>query len=60
MKSFLRSIGMPINFAEIGAKEEDIEEMAHKACFGNGGSGTIGGFVKLNKEDVINIYRLML
>ena len=50
LKSFLRSIGMPINFAEIGAKEEDIEEMAHKACFGNGGSGTIGGFVKLNRK----------
>ncbi len=60
LKRFLKSIGMPINFAELGAKEEDIEEMAHKACYGNEGSGTIGGFVKLNKEDVINIYRLML
>lgn len=60
LKQFLKSIGMPINFSELGAKEEDIEEMAHKACYGDGGDGTIGGFVKLNKEDVINIYRLML
>ena len=59
-RSFLKSIGMPTNFAELGAKEEDIPYMAHTACFGNGGSGTVGGFVALNEEDVANIYRLML
>lgn len=59
-KQFLKSIGMPSNFAELGAKEEDIEEMAHTACYGNGREGTIGGFVKLNETDVVNIYRLML
>ena len=38
LKRFLKSIGMPTNFAELGAREEDIEEMAHKACFGNKGA----------------------
>ena len=60
LRSFLKSIGMPGNFAELGAKEEDIEKMAHSACYGDGRDGTLGGFVKLNKQDVENIYRLML
>ncbi len=60
LKRFFRSIGMPTNFEELGAKEEDIERMAHMACFGDGRGGTIGGFVKLDETDVANIYRLML
>ena len=60
LKKFLKEIEMPINFSELGAKEKDIEKMAEVACFGDGRKGTIGGFVKLNKEDVINIYKLML
>ena len=60
LKQFFKSIGMPSNFAELGAKEEDIEKMAHTACCGDGRGGTIGGFVTLNETDVANIYRLML
>ena len=60
LRSFLISIGMPKNFAELGAKEEDIERMAHCACHGDARQGTIGGFVALNQQDVENIYRLML
>lgn len=58
-RNFLASIGMPGSFKELGAKEEDIEKMAHTACYGNGRTGTVGGFVKLNETDVANIYRLM-
>ncbi len=60
LRNFLKSIGMPGNFAELGASENDIEHMAHTACYGNGGSGKIGGFAALSEEDVANIYRLML
>ena len=60
LKQFFKSIGMPSNFAELGAKGEDIETMAHTACYGDGRGGTIGGFVTLNETDVANIYRLML
>lgn len=60
LRHFLKSIGMPSNFEELGAKEEDIPQMAHTACYGDGGEGHIGGFVSLSEEDVINIYRLML
>ncbi len=59
-RQFLKSIGMPQNFEEIGAKEEDIVELAKNACFGDGRTGVLGGFVKLNEKDVENIYRLML
>lgn len=60
LRRFLKSIGMPGNFAELGAKEEDIEKMAYIACHGDVREGTLGGFVTLNQEDVANIYRLML
>lgn len=60
LRQFLISIGMPKNFAELGAREEDIEKLAHTACYGNNGSGRLGGFVSLTEEDVANIYRLML
>lgn len=60
LRNFLKSIGMPGNFAELGASENDIAHMAHTACYGNGGSGHIGGFAALSEEDVANIYRLML
>lgn len=60
LRNFLISIGMPKNFAELGAKEEDIEKMAHRACYGDVRTGDLGGFVTLHEEDVAAIYRLML
>jgi len=60
LKQFLKSIDMPSSFSELGAKEEDIEKMAHLACYGDGREGAIGGFAKLNETDVINIYRMMV
>lgn len=58
LERFLSSIGMPINFRELGAKEEDITLLASK--IGLNGDDTIGGFVKLNTKDIENIYRLAL
>ena len=57
---FLKSIGMPVDFAELGAKEDDIPAIAHNACYGDSGCGEIGGFVKLKEQDVVNIYKLMI
>lgn len=60
-RKFLRSIGMPINFAELGAKEEDISELAEKfAVTKIGANSTTGGFVKLTKDDAEKIYRIAL
>lgn len=60
LRQFLISIGMPKNFDELGAKEKDIESLAHTACYGDVNTGTVNGFVELNQKDVENIYRLML
>ncbi len=60
LEKFFVSIGMPTNFKELGAKEEDITKMANVACFGDNAVGYVGNFVRLNQEDIENIYRLML
>lgn len=57
-KEFLTSIGMPISFKELGAKEEDIPFMVEK--LGLGDKGTMGGFLPLTSKDVEQIYRLAL
>lgn len=59
-RNFLISIGMPKNFEDLGAKEEDIPKLVDVLCNGNGRAGSISGFVELNEEDCTNIYRLMV
>ena len=60
MRSFLISLGMPKNFEEIGAKEDDIPQLVDVLCNGNGRTGTLSGFVTLNEEDCTAIYKLMI
>ena len=57
---FLTSIGMPKNFAELGAKESDIPTLVENLCCGNGREGSISGFVTLDKEDCAKIYGMMV
>ena len=52
-RRFLHSIGMPINFAELGAKEEDIPKMVEKLNPGDG-----WGFIPLKAKDVTEIYKI--
>ncbi|WP_303821024.1 iron-containing alcohol dehydrogenase [Ruminococcus flavefaciens] len=54
-RSFLHSIGMPINFEQLGAKEEDIPLLVEKFGIGD---GKTGGFVHLTAQDVATIYRI--
>ena len=54
-REFLHSIGMPINFAELGAKEEDIPALVEKFGIGD---GRTGGFVKLSAADIAEIYHI--
>lgn len=53
-RMFLKSIGMPINFEELGAKVEDIQTMVDKM----GIVDETGGFVHLKPEDVKTIYEI--
>lgn len=54
-RSFLRSIGMPINFGELGADEKDIPTLVEKLGVGD---GKRAGFVELDKNDIEAIYRI--
>ena len=60
LENFLRSIGMPLNFAELGTKEEDIPKLVDVLCYGDGRKGFISGFVKLDTEDCTKIYKMMV
>lgn len=54
-RTFLRQIGMPTRFADIRAREEDIPTLIDKLHLGH---NTLGAFVKLDRTDCENIYRL--
>ena len=59
-RDWLKSLGLPLTFEELGAKEEDIPVLVKALCRGDGRQGSISGFVTLNEEDCANIYRLMV
>ena len=60
LRAFLVSIGMPRNFAELGAKEEDIPALVDVLCNGDGRPGSISGFVTLTQEECTKIYQMMV
>ncbi|MCR5414053.1 MAG: iron-containing alcohol dehydrogenase [Kiritimatiellae bacterium] len=55
-RAWLKSIGMPATFAELGAKEEDIPLLARNLGLKDG--QTLGSFRKLATADVEAIFRL--
>ena len=60
LENFLKSIGMPLSFEELGAKEEDIPKLVEALCYGDGRTGSISGFVTLNTGDCTKIYQMMV
>ena len=56
-RAWLKSLGLPLNFAELGAREEDIPLLVRKL---NLSGNTLGGFMPLADDDVAAIYRLCL
>ena len=57
LRTFFRSLGMPVTLAEIGAKEEDIPAMAAHRAEKPGGF-PFGGFMKIQSADMEAILRL--
>jgi alcohol dehydrogenase YqhD (iron-dependent ADH family) len=55
-EDFLKEIGLPTRLEQIGIRDDRLEEMASKCTE----SGPIGGFMKLEYQDVLNIYKLAL
>ena len=56
-RRWLRSLGLPLTFRELGAREEDIPLLVRTL---NLGGNTLGGFMPLAEADVEAIYRLCL
>ena len=56
-RGWLKSLGLPLTFAELGAKEEDIPLLVKTL---NLCGNTLGGFQPLTESDVAAIYRLCL
>lgn len=56
LTNFFKEIGLPVTLEDANISDDRLEEMASKRTE----NGTIGSFVKLSKEDVLNIYRLAL
>ena len=59
VEDFYRAIGMPTNIHELLGRDitdEEIEEMARRAS--HDGNITLGNIKKLNREDMVAIYRL--
>lgn len=54
MKNFFKSIGLPVSLSDANIADDRLEEMAVKCA----GEGAIGGFTRLNKDDVLNILKL--
>ncbi|TCN21365.1 alcohol dehydrogenase YqhD (iron-dependent ADH family) [Mesobacillus foraminis] len=56
LSEFWNSIGAPSRLADYDIDDSQLEVMADKAVI----NGDFGNFTKLNKEDVMNIYRMSL
>lgn len=54
--AFLRSLGMPTSFGELGAKEEDIPTLVENLFYER--SGKVGQFVPLGRGECESIYRI--
>lgn len=55
-KQFYVSVGIPVHYAELGVKEEDIPTLC--STVRRGPDGYAGHFMKLDTQDLINIYKL--
>ncbi|MGI6239343.1 MAG: iron-containing alcohol dehydrogenase [Christensenellales bacterium] len=55
-EAFLKEIGMPVTMRELGARTEDIPELARRVR--RAPDGTVGQYKKLNTEEIEAIFRI--
>jgi len=56
MEAFFRSLGLGTTLESLGVTDDRIDEMAEKCT--DGGTRTVGNFVKLDREAVAKVLRL--
>jgi len=54
MESFFREIGLPVTLKELGVKDDRLQEMARKCTE----RGPVGNFVKLGRDEVLEVFKL--
>ena len=54
LKDFYRSLGSPVTLKELDIKYEDLGKLADNAAM----QAPMGGLKKLDREDILNIYKL--
>jgi len=57
-EGFCQAMGMPTRLNDIDVKEDVLDELADKCRKSR--TGTTGFFVKLNRDDIVNIFKLAL
>lgn len=60
LKNFFESIGLPTSLGGLDIPEDRLDEMAAKCKMFDLKSGTVGNYVKLNQQDVLNILKLAI
>lgn len=58
LEEYLKHMGLAIRLSQVGIGEDSFEEMADKGTESD--TRTVGNFVKLGKDDVLNILRIAL
>ena len=58
LQNFLKQMGLPLTFAELGIPHPDIEQLTENLHRNKG--EFVGNYVKLTKKDSIEIYRIAL
>lgn len=54
LEDFFHDIGLPVTLKELGIKEDRLQEMARKCTE----RGPVGNFVKLGRDEVLEVYKL--
>ena len=55
-EEFLKELKLPTRISDAGIKDADFNQMAAKELQW----GPIGNYMKLNQEDIVNIYKIAL
>lgn len=56
-EEYFRSMGMPVSFGDFKVPTDEVEKMLDRIAF-RGGDDSIGGIVRLNREDCRRIYEM--
>ena len=54
LQEFFKSLGLPVTLKDLDISDDKFDKMADKTML----FGSIGNYTELQREDVVNIYKL--